>query len=52
MFFIQRGNVAILEEDDETVSKVLGPGQHFGEVQALKKFYFYGCWISVSNVLQ
>nr|XP_018667906.1 uncharacterized protein LOC100185773 [Ciona intestinalis] len=35
MFFIQRGNVAILEDDDETVCKVLGPGQHFGEVALL-----------------
>lgn len=35
MFFIQRGNVAIMEEDDETLAKVLGPGQHFGEVALL-----------------
>ncbi|XP_076825494.1 uncharacterized protein LOC143471047 [Clavelina lepadiformis] len=35
MFFIQRGNVAILEEDDETITKVLGPGQHFGEIALL-----------------
>ncbi|XP_077973712.1 uncharacterized protein LOC120347089 isoform X1 [Styela clava] len=32
MYFLQRGNVAILEEDDETVKRVLGPGQYFGEI--------------------
>lgn len=32
MFFIQRGNVTIMEEDDVTTATVLGPGQHFGEV--------------------
>jgi len=35
MFFIQRGDVAILEEDSELIGKVLGPGQHFGEVKIL-----------------
>jgi len=34
MCFIQRGDVAILDDDDTTILKVLGPGQHFNEVDA------------------
>lgn len=32
MFFVQRGLVAVLDNDDNNVIKMLGPGQHFGEV--------------------
>ena len=32
MFFIQRGLVAVLDDEDQNIAKLLGPGQHFGEV--------------------
>lgn len=35
MYFIQRGNVAIMDADDKNIAVVLGPGQHFGEVALL-----------------
>ena len=40
MFFIQRGDVAIMDDDDTTILKVLGPGQHFNEVQTLINIMF------------
>jgi len=41
MFFIQRGDVAIMDDDDTTILKVLGPGQHFNEVQTLINIMFW-----------
>jgi len=35
MFFIQRGDVAIMAENGMKIAKVLGPGQHFGEVKII-----------------
>ena len=39
MFFIQRGIVGILDEDEKSVRKVLEAGQHFGAVSYISFDY-------------
>lgn len=55
MFFIQRGDVAVMEVDEVTVATVLGPGQLFGEVCVLDYWlvaYMFNDFLGIDFWLQ